>query len=114
MGCEALRFSAAPEGTMCQSRQSDSRQLNDDVGTAATLATVGRSDGGGMGRWPRRVPRLRGTNQLASLTQASRRSSAALVKVHMLAPRSVSPVSRVNTRSTGPATAKQAWPAESP
>jgi 3-dehydroquinate dehydratase len=49
-----------------------------------------------------------------SFMQASRRSSAALVKVHIFPSRSDLPVSTVMARSTGPVTAIQACPAASP
>src|SRR5206468_12608898 len=47
-------------------------------------------------------------------SDVSRRSSAAFVSVHMFFSRSPCPVSTVIARSTGPATAMQAWPAASP
>ena len=42
------------------------------------------------------------------------KSRAVWVKVHMFASRSGLPVSKVSVSSTGPTTAKQAWPAASP
>jgi len=46
--------------------------------------------------------------------QASSSSNAALANIHMFASRSATLVSTVRVRSTGPATAIQAWPAASP
>ena len=46
--------------------------------------------------------------------QVSSSSSAARVNTHMLASRSLRPVSRVRAASTAPATAKHEWPAASP
>src|SRR5581483_1878258 len=45
---------------------------------------------------------------------SSRSARAARVKAHMLASRSLRPVSSVRAASTAPATAKQEWPAASP
>ncbi len=49
-----------------------------------------------------------------ALRHASSNSSAALANIHILASRCATLVSIVAVRSTGPATAMQAWPASSP
>jgi hypothetical protein len=98
------------------------RGSSDDQGR--TSCGVGRCHGGhqpdldkALLQWikqGRQADSHRAWDYLVSLMHVSSRSSAALAKVHILASRSVCPVSTVMARSTGPVTAIQAWPAASP
>ena len=63
---------------------------------------------------PDRRPEGRPGHYLTCPRHSSSRSSALLANTHMFPSRSESPVSTVMTRSTGPTTAMQACPAESP
>src|SRR5262249_44735212 len=61
-----------------------------------------------------RHSRRRAASAIYDASACDRRSSAAAENARILATRSLSPVSSVSARSTGPATARQQWPGASP